>query len=281
MSFSKTCLLIVHLGVFAAGCAAGLKTHALESPCRAGPAIATGAVDKRLEPAATFEIDGAKGHAGGLTFDGAALWVSAQSGRDRLLRYSLEGKLLQEVHCERGGNVGGGMTYDGKHLYVLDYATKYSNVRRREGDLFDRHGEIARLKTNGTFVDATPLPKDEFNTFGLVSTGEFFFHGHSPTVRDSSAICKLDSSLRIVEKKQVPFYTRGLAWNGRHLWVSSRRRVYKLDQDLRIVGSYVPAVPLADITWAKGALWAVESNTNRLHRFALPTDDRGSDKSER
>lgn len=201
--------------------------------------------------------------AGGLTFDGSSLWISAQSVCDpaRLQKYSLQGELQETFLSPRGGNMGGGLAFDGTSLYNLNYNT---NMGRG-------FHTIDRLSSQGEFLDEASAAGGPYNTFGLTWNGNGFYQGHSPTVKQSSTIYQLDVNRQVLSNKSLPFYTRGLAWDGNHLWVSTGkfRKVYELDADLKILRVYTTTVALADITWANGGLWGLESNANRLHQFSI------------
>jgi hypothetical protein len=130
---------------------------------------------------------------------------------------------------------------------------------------------IDRFSLKGEFLDAAPAAGG-YNTFGLTWNGKGLYQGHSPTVVSKSKIYQLDANRQEVKQTTVSFYVRGLAWDGSHLWVSSgkSREVYQLDPEFKIIQTYTTVVPLADITWADGSLWGVETNANRLHKFVLP-----------
>lgn len=199
---------------------------------------------------------------GGLAFDGSSLWMSAQSmGSDFFLRYSLEGTLQRTIVSSRGGNPAGGLAYDGKHLYNLNYGTNMGTGR----------GTIDRFTLEGKFLDAKPALGGR-NTFGLVWNGKGFFQAHSPTVSLNSKIYKLDASRKEVGHVNVPFYVSGLAWDGENLWASSstKRMLYELDpKSFKVVRQRKTSVALHDITWAKGNLYGTEANRNKLHKFDI------------
>ena len=69
----------------------------------------------------------------------------------------------------------------------------------------------------------------------------------------------------------MSFYTRGLAWDGTYLWVSTGKfkTLHKLDANMQVVQIYETTLPLAGITFANGALWGIEANNNQLHRFEI------------
>ena len=82
-------------------------------------------------------------------------------------------------------------------------------------------------------------------------------------------IYRLDANRNVLASEDKPFYTSGLAWDGRHLWASTGRdkKVYVLNSQLMIVKMLQSTVPLGDITWAGGALWGIEKNANRIHKL--------------
>ena len=223
-----------------------------------------GITEQTLSPVNSYTISvPGRSFAGGLTFDGSTLWISAQSvcDPDRFLKYSLSGELLETIISTREGNPGGGMAFDGTDLYNLNYNTNMNTGLQ----------SIDRFSLQGKFLDAIPAA-GEYNTFGLTWNGNGFYQGYSPTVVSKSKIYQLDAARQEVKHATVSFYVRGLAWDGSYLWVNSgdSQKVYKLDTDFNIVQTYTTTVPLADITWANGSLWGVETNVNRLHQFVLP-----------
>jgi hypothetical protein len=104
------------------------------------------------------------------------------------------------------------------------------------------------------------------------------YYGHSPTVRPSATIYKIGADFKVSKVTEVPFYVRGLASDGKSIWCSTMKEIHRLDKDFRILETYLPIVPLADISWADGALWGVEHNKNRIHRFTI---DLKQDKAPR
>ena len=217
-----------------------------------------------LSPVKSYQISvPSRSFAGGLTFDGTSLWVSAQSVCDpaRLQKYSLSGNPLETLLSSRGGNMGGGLAFDGTRLYNLNYNTNMNTGFHT----------IDRFSRSGDFMDETPAAGGPYNVFGLTWDGDGLYQGHSPTVKPRSMIYQLDANRREIKHATLPFYTRGLAWDGTHLWVSTgkSRKVYELDADLNILRVYNSTVALADITWANGKLWGIESNANRLHQFVI------------
>jgi len=218
--------------------------------------------DGPLAPIETYKADVPKrSSACGVAFDGKHLWVAAQSvcDPDRFQKYSLDGKLLDTVIWDRGGNTGGGLTCDGKYLYNLNYNTNM-------GTGFNT---IDKVTVFGELIDSTPAAGGPHNTFGLVWNGSGFFQGHSPTVRPKSTIYRLDANRNVIAGESKPFYTRGLAWDGQHLWASIGRdkKIYVLDRQLMIVKKIETTVPIGDIVWAGGTLWGIEHNGNRIHKL--------------
>ena len=222
-----------------------------------------GIAEQSLSPANSYQISvPSQSFAGGLTFDGSALWISVQSicDPDRFLKYSLSGELLDTIISTREGNPGGGMAFDGTALYNLNYNTSMNTGLQA----------IDRFSLDGEFIDAIPAAGG-YNTFGLTWNGNGFYQGHSPTVTSKSKIYQLDANRQEIKHTTVSFYVNGLAWDGSYLWVSlgDSRKVHKLDTKFNILQTYTTTVPLADITWANGSLWGVEKNANHLHQFVF------------
>jgi hypothetical protein len=218
----------------------------------------------RLQSTMNFPVDVRAASAGGIAFDGKSLWVSVQSVRapDRLMKYSMEGKRLSDVALT-SGNIGGGLAYDGNELHVLDYRTRHSG-----------NGAIHRVNAEGKIVKSHELPKDQFNTFGLTYAQKSIYYGHSPTVRPMGTIYKISAMLQKSEVVKVDFYVRGLAFDGESFWVSTTKEIHRVDEKFNILATYIPDKQAADLAWADGALWAVEHNQNRVHRFDIPKDIR-------
>jgi hypothetical protein len=216
-------------------------------------------VAKPIRPTFSFDIEEKGVNAGGLAFDGKNLWVSAQSVSvpDLLLKYSLKGELVKRFAFPGAGNLSGGLTHDGKELYVLDYKTNLTGG----GAIFRLEGEQLRK-----IVD---LPREQNNTFGLTHMDGALFYAHSPTVRPGATIYKIGADFKVSKVAEVRFYVIGLASDGKSILCSTMKEIHRLDKDYQLLETYLPSVPLADITWANGALWGVEHNKNRVHRFTL------------
>ncbi len=218
----------------------------------------------RLTPDRSYELEVPEGFgASVLAFDGESLWVGAQAfqGPGLFQKYSLDGELLADFKSRRRGHVVGGLTFDGESLHSLSYNTRLNGGRQG----------IDEFTLGGAVVKQHKAAGGPHNTFGLAWNGKGFYQGHSPTVRPRSVIYRLDARGRVVSARKMPFYTRGLAFDGKYLWVSTSqyRKLYVLDSRLDVVEVFDTEMPLAGITWANGALWGLEHNSSRLHRFSI------------
>lgn len=221
----------------------------------------TARAQKAIAPDRTIEVDlPAKGIGiGGLTFDGKTLWISAQSVQmpDRLLQYSTDGKLLKSISLGRAGNVGGGLAHHQGRVHVLDYATKYSG-----------EGAIFRLGPKDELDRFVEFPEGQFNTFGLASHGTALYYAHCPTVRPRAMLYRVEAEGAIAEAATLNLYVRGLASDGKSLWVASGKQLHRLDDQFRVIESLTTNFEVGEIAYGEGHLWAIERNTRRVHRLA-------------
>ena len=187
---------------------------------------------------------------------------------DLLLQYSPQGLLLRRFELGNAGNIGGGLTYDGKHLYLLDYTSRIQVAGGGQGR--SGNGAIYRWGQAGGLVKVLDLPADQANTFGLTDRQGSLYYGHSPTVRDSATIYQITLERRLVEFAKTNFYVRGLASQGESFWVSTTKTILRVDHRFSVLETYLPQVEVGDLTWAKDHLWALEHSKNRLHRFSIP-----------
>jgi hypothetical protein len=222
----------------------------------------------QLQPDLTIPLGEKETSAGGLVFDGKELWISAQSlGKDLLLNYTTAGKPNGRLAFEHAGNIGGGLAFDGKDYYVLDYRNR---IALAGGAFrFTGNGAIYRLDKAGDLEKVLDLPEEQTNTFGLVHHKGHLYYGHSPTVKPSATIYKVTGKAVIDEGVKVNYYVRSLSSDGTSLWVSSVKQVYRLKDDFTIADTYKLSVETAGLAVDGKHLWALEHNKNVLHRFNM------------
>ncbi len=72
--------------------------------------------------------------------------------------------------------------------------------------------------------------------------------------------------------------TRGLAWDGAHLWLSADTELFKADADGEVVDSYsAPEVTPEGLTWDGETFWIFTTNKSDIHQFSI---DDSADVSE-
>lgn len=219
----------------------------------------------RLAPTESVNLDVPNGWmASAMTARDGYLWVGAQSTTkpSALLRFATDGTLRASVKTASTGNVGG-IDFDDEGVCNLDYSTNTSAGKRR----------LERFASDGTRRKAAVQASGGHNTFGLAWHGKGFYQGSSPVVRAQSVIHRLDANGRRLDSREVPFYTRGMAWHRGQLWVTTgpHSGLFVLSADLEIVRSYKLSVAVSDIAFIDGQLYGLGQNSNRLHRFAIPS----------
>jgi len=217
--------------------------------------------------ASEFEVK-TGGSAGGLAWDGESLWVSVQSANrsDELLKYSTKGRLEKRVEIPNGGNLGGGLTYFNGSLYVLDYSNR---IATNNGDQFTGNGAILVLNGKDKLEQVIKLPADQNNTFGLAHSKNRLIYGRSPTVAPRGTIFVTDIQGNVQSKSEVRFYIRGMTHDGSHLWISSTKNVFRLNDKWEVTATFIPPEPLADLTWDGSSLWGVVENANKVQQFLI------------
>lgn len=197
--------------------------------------------------------------AGGIAFDGTYFWVTAQSyiDHDRFYRIDQSGNRKDWMITKRQGNPNGGLTFDGKYLYNLNYKTNNGGLN-----------SIDRFSTDGDFIDSRDAAGSGYNTNGLTWAGGTFFQGIYEGY--NSILYELDEELSVISETMLPFRIDGLTWDGEKIWISTgeRYRMYTY-QNGDIQDSYDVGISLKDIQWVDGDIYGVEKNSSRIHRIKM------------
>ena len=198
--------------------------------------------------------------AGGVAFDGDHFWISAQSYvmEDRFLKCDRQGNILDVIYIPRGGNVNGGLTFDGQFLYNLSY-----NTNQETG-----YQTIDRFDLDGQYLESFPAAGG-YNTFGLVWTGDYFYQGWHPTRNSGSELYRLDRQFNVLQSESLPIGINGLAWDGNLLWISTGEQKMLYTYQEGIIDTIPVDFDIGDMTWVDGQLYGIVKNANRLEKLAI------------
>jgi hypothetical protein len=186
-----------------------------------------------------------------LAWDGTYIWTATLSGKVYKLD-PVSGNVLQQFDAP--GSQPWGMTFDGIHLWLVDFAEK----------------RISKIDpATGNELASFPTPDPTGGCKGVAWDGTYLnvMGWTSPT------IYQMDRNGNLIAQIQLDHGGGGgIAWDGSHFWVPAGK-IYKYDTQGHAVGWIYPASEGTwDMTWDGQYLWATQrtnENWNDAKIFAL------------
>ncbi|MCK4548348.1 MAG: choice-of-anchor D domain-containing protein [Candidatus Eisenbacteria sp.] len=175
------------------------------------------------------EIPGAYESNHGLAWDGTHLWVAGDYHTDYIYKITTAGARVDSI-LNPGGDYSGGMTYDGRNLWVTRY---YPNT---QPNLFSVE------PTSGAIQDT--IPSQGLQPQGMAWDGEYLWNVMDDNDGDEERVWQIHPLTGDTLMSFPVPYTgtasgespRGLAWDGQYLWLVSRypgsptmNHIYKID----------------------------------------------------
>jgi hypothetical protein len=182
-----------------------------------------------------------------IAWDGGYIWTATLQGDV----YKLDPVTGQvRTHWKFPGPQAWGMTYDGKHLWINDFAEK----------------RVYEMDISGNVISSFMTPDQAGGAKGVAWDGEYLYlmGWTSPT------IYKVDKTGNLLNKIQVTGGDAGggLTWDGRYFWAPGGKGICKIDPSGKIVGGiYAASEGTWDLEWDGHYLWATQ-RTNENWRDA-------------
>lgn len=191
-----------------------------------------------------------------VTYDGADIWAAALWGDVYKLDPST-GEI--KAHWVFPGPQAWGMAFDGKDLWINDFAEK----------------KVYELDTNGTVLSSFLIPDREGGAKGIAFEGDslYIMGWTSPTIYKVDNRGELLGTIKLSE-----WATGGLAFDGKYFWVPCGGRICKFDQKGNLAGRiYAASEGTWDLAWDGKYLWATQrTNENwddaKIYRIQILDD---------
>jgi hypothetical protein len=176
-----------------------------------------------------------------VAWDGEAVWTSTLWAE----YYRIDpnnGKIL--THFQGPGSQIWGLTFDGDHLWALDFA------ERMIYEIDPASGET---------LSSFPSPDPDNGCKGITWDGEYLYVAGWA----SNFVYVMDRSGNLVSTiEKGDWGNGGLAWDGEYFWSPGRSGIVKTTKDGRNVGwIYAASEGTWDMAWGDGLLW-VSQRTN-------------------
>ncbi|MDK2981529.1 MAG: hypothetical protein PWQ55_1876 [Chloroflexota bacterium] len=171
-----------------------------------------------------------------VAWDGEALWTASLWAE----YYRIDpnsGEIL--THFQGPGSQIWGLTFDGKHLWALDFAERM----------------IYEIDpANGQTLSSFPSPDPDNGCKGLTWDGEYLYVAGWA----SNFVYVMDRSGDLVGTiERNDWGNGGLAWDGEYFWSPGGPGIVKTTKDGRNVGwIYAASEGTWDMAWGDGLLWA-------------------------
>ncbi|MBU4314128.1 MAG: right-handed parallel beta-helix repeat-containing protein [Actinobacteria bacterium] len=173
-----------------------------------------------------------------LTWDGECIWTATLWGDV----YKLDAETGNiKTHWNFPGPQAWGMTYDGNHLWVNDFAEK----------------KVYEMDITGNVISSFEIPDKEGGAKGMTWDGEYLYLMGWTT----SSIYKLDKLGNLIEKIVIKGGNAGggLTWDGSYFWAPGEKGICKIDPTGQIVGGiYAASEGTWDLAWDGNYLWATQ-----------------------
>lgn len=173
-----------------------------------------------------------------VAWDGEYIWTATLWGDV----YKLDaGNGEIKTHWKFPGPQAWGMTYDGSHLWINDFAEK----------------KVYGMDTRGNTISSFTIPDQTGGAKGITWDGEhlYLMGWTSPT------IYKMDKAGNLLEAIPISggHAGGGLAWDGEYFWAPGGKGICKIDRTGEIVGEiYAASEGTWDLTWDGRYLWATQ-----------------------
>ena len=187
-----------------------------------------------------------------VTWDGAAIWTATLWG-DVYRLDPVTGAVLTQWRYP--GPQAWGMTYDGEHLWINDFAEK----------------KVYQMTTTGTVLGSFAIPDPTGGAKGIAWDGQALcIMGWT-----SSTIYRVDRQGNLLNTIALQGGGGGLAWDGEAFWVPGGRGIERVSATGQTLGSiYACSEGTWDLTWDGQFLWATQrTNENwfddKLYQIAI------------
>jgi len=173
-----------------------------------------------------------------VTWDGEYIWTATLWGDV----YKLDTETGEiKTRWKFPGPQAWGMTYDGSHLWINDFAEK----------------KVYEMDISGNVISSFTTPDQTGGAKGITWDGEhlYLMGWTSPT------IYKVDKGGKLLETIPISrgHAAGGLTWDGKYFWAPGGRGICKIDPMGRIVGGIYPASEGTwDLAWDGRYLWATQ-----------------------
>jgi len=172
------------------------------------------------------------------TWDGEYIWTATLWGDV----YNLDAETGEiKTYWKFPGPQAWGMTYDGNHLWINDFAEK----------------KIYEMDTKGNVISSFEIPDKEGGAKGITWDGEYLYlmGWTTPTIYK---IDKLGNLIEIIEI-EGGWAGGGLTWDGSYFWAPGEGGICKIDSTGQIVGGiYAASEGTWDLAWDGNYLWATQ-----------------------
>jgi hypothetical protein len=171
-----------------------------------------------------------------VTWDGEAIWTATLWGAVYRLD-ARTGAVLDQ--WQYPGPQAWGMTYDGNHLWINDFAEK----------------RVYEMTTTGEVVSSFSIPDSTGGAKGIAWDGEALcIMGWT-----SSSIYRVTRQGMLVNTIPLPFGGGGITWDGEAFWVPAGNRIARVSPSGNPIGSiYACSEGTWDLAWDGSCLWATQ-----------------------
>lgn len=173
-----------------------------------------------------------------ITWDGEYIWTATLWGDV----YKLDTETGEiKTRWKFPGPQAWGMTYDGSHLWINDFAEK----------------KVYEMDISGNVISSFTIPDQTGGAKGITWDGEhlYLMGWTSPT------IYKVDKGGKLLETIPISggHAGGGLTWDGKYFWAPGEKGICKIDRTGEIVGGiYAASEGTWDLTWDGHYLWATQ-----------------------
>ena len=173
-----------------------------------------------------------------VAWDGEYIWTATLGGEV----YKLDSETDEiKINWIFPGPQAWGMTYDGNHFWINDFAER----------------KIYEMDPNGTVISSFEIPDKEGGAKGITWDGEYLcLMGWT-----KPSIYKLDRLGNLIETIEIKggWAGGGLTWDGNYFWAPGERGISKIDSTGKIAGGiYAASEGTWDLTSDGNYLWATQ-----------------------
>lgn len=171
-----------------------------------------------------------------VAWDGSAIWTATLWGNVYRLN-PISGAILSQ--WQYPGPQAWGMTFDGTHLWINDFAEK----------------KVYQMTTTGTVVSSFTIPDPKGGAKGIAWDGQALcIMGWT-----SSTIYRVDKQGKLINTIEIESGGGGLAWDGTAFWVPGGLGIRRISSTGDLLGTiYACSEGTWDLTWDGQYLWATQ-----------------------